>query len=237
LKDRSTKHLARLTSLLAFDANCLQEINVQQKASFTGVLGVDEVGRGSLIGPVMAAALVFPSDYDPLAEPLLQELDDSKAAHLNHSKRLRLANMLRQHCFWGIGEADREEIETLNIAQASLLASYRAIEHLKNHFPECPIETYTVIIDGRFRIPGLSLYQFPQVKADALSAAVAGASVLAKAHRDEWVIQLAQNYPGYGWESNAGYPTPSHKKALETLGPTPYHRRTYKTVQQAMIQV
>jgi ribonuclease HII len=233
LKDPLTKRSSRLSALLDFDRQRLQEINAQQAISFRGILGVDEVGRGSLIGPVVAGALIFPPDCS-LADPILKDLDDSKAAHLNHPKRLKLADVLRQNCFWGIGEADREEVETLNIAQASLLASSRAIEHLKAQFPECSLETYAVIIDGRFRIPGLALYQFPQVKADALSAVVAGASVLAKAYRDAWVITLAQDYPGYGWESNAGYPTPGHKKALELLGLTPYHRRTYKTVKEAV---
>lgn len=234
LSDRRSKHALRLKTLLAFDRTLLKQAEKQYAQSFFGILGVDEVGRGSLIGPIVAAALVLPSKLSPGQKKALALLDDSKAPHFTHVRRLALADTLKEIGYWGIGEASLHEVETLNVAQASLLAGHRAIMQLQQQFPKCCLEHYLVVLDGRMTINGLTLCQWAQVKADKQSAAVAGASVIAKAHRDELVICLAQDYPGYQWETNAGYPTPSHQEALRTLGVTPLHRKTYKLVQQAM---
>lgn len=221
----------RMKELWAFDLAMLAQARV------TALIGVDEVGRGSLIGPVVAGAVLLPARFDQIVryEHMLLELDDSKAPHLHHQKRLALANLLKNLCIWGIGEACKEEIETLNIYHASLLASHRAVMDLISRH-ENPVEaqTYLVSIDGRVKIPHLPNPQRSEVKGDGKSAAIAAASIIAKAHRDEWVIACSKTYPGYGWETNMGYATPAHKKALENLGVTPLHRQTYSAVQETL---
>ena len=230
------KRESKLEALLAFDETFCHETAETQRRDYAGILGVDEVGRGSIIGPVVAAAALFPTDLSDAQKTALALLDDSKAAHLNHEKRLNLAETLKSCCYWGIGEASKEEVETLNVAQASLLASHRAILHLGKQFPDCELKTYLVVVDGKLKIPGLPLGQRPCVKADSQSAAVAAASVLAKAYRDAMIILLAKDYPGYDWETNAGYPTPAHKRAIDTLGLTPLHRQTYQAVRMVLEQ-
>lgn len=225
---RSNQRQGRLQELLAFDQAMRIHAEGRFGQAFTGVIGVDEVGRGSLIGPVVACAAMFMRDVH--AETELMDLDDSKAAHLNHEKRLTLSAILKSHCIWGIGEASRDEVETLNISKASLLAAHRAIMALAHEDSHQPV----ILMDGKFTIPGLALPQLAQVKGDSMSAAIAAASVIAKAHRDAMVIALAQDYPGYGWETNMGYPTPAHKTALARLGVTPLHRRTYQAVREVM---
>lgn len=225
---RLNKRLSRLKKLFAFDQTLLDSFNRTQKVSLKGVVGVDEVGRGSLIGPVVAAAVIFNDISCKEFFNELLDLDDSKSSHLNHQKRVYLAAQLKKICKWSIGESSKLEVETLNVYQASLLASYRAINNLKNQFPECRLEEYLIIVDGKSTIPYISSSQTCEVKADSKSASVASASIMAKSYRDELVINLSRAYPGYEWDKNAGYPTPSHKKAIEVLGFTPLHRTTYK---------
>ncbi len=236
LSGQRTKRKSKLAQLLAFDEQFLQENNQQGQFFLKGILGVDEVGRGSIIGPVVAAAFAFPHDLivnTSLYEQLI-DLDDSKAPHFTHDKRGALSEHLKSLGYWGIGEASQQEVETLNVAKASLLASYRALQHVIQQFSEESFTNHLVIIDGKLKIPNLSLHQRAYVKADQHSAAVAAASIIAKAYRDTMIIELSQKYPGYGWETNAGYPTPPHKQALATLGATPLHRKTYKAVQEVL---
>ncbi len=236
MSTRRARRQSKLTELLAFDGQLLETGCGLFEKTLTAVLGVDEVGRGSLVGPVVAAAMVFPPELPEGAVELLADLDDSKAPHFNHARRLELAQRLQQYCFWGIGEASLIEIETLNISRASLLASHRAILDLARRFEACMLESHLVVIDGKMRIPELPYCQIPEIKADGRSAAVAGASVLAKAHRDSMLIALAEAYPQYDWASNAGYPTPAHQRALALHGVTPLHRKTYKIVRQFLEQ-
>lgn len=226
------KRVSKLQELLAFDQHLLETINEERSHFLHGVIGADEVGRGSLVGPVVAAAFCFPGEIPTDAESVLADLDDSKASHFTHTKRLTLADHLKTIGFWGLGEASKEEVETLNVSKASLLASYRAIEQLGLQFSQCRLSHHLVVLDGRSKIPGLPYVQIPKVKADAQSAAVAAASVIAKAYRDEMMIHLAKQYPGYQWETNAGYPTPGHQAALVQLGITPLHRTTYKVIRE-----
>lgn len=235
MSDLRRKRASKLAQLVAFDGQLLADINVEQTKPIVSILGVDEVGRGSLIGPVVAAALVFPPGWGHEADDALVDLDDSKASHLTHEKRVRLAKVLKSSAYWGIGEATQYEVETLNVSRASLLAGHRAIMQLATQFPACNLAQHLVVVDGRQTIPGLELTQRAVVKADGRSAAVAGASIIAKAHRDTLVFELAKRYPGYQWESNVGYPTPSHQQAIADLGVTPLHRKTYKVVQAAMM--
>jgi ribonuclease HII len=225
---------SRLNSLLAYDRKLLQQESLRASRTFAGIIGVDEVGRGSLIGPVVAAALVFHEKLDALSRKQLRELDDSKATHLNHEKRLQLAQAMKQRCYWGIGEADLHEVETLNVVQATFLAALRAVEQLYTQFPECCADDHVLVMDGKLPLPQSRMHQVAVVKADRLSASVAGASVIAKAHRDTYIIDLARNYPQYGWETNIGYNTPGHRRAMQAHGITVFHRKTYKAVQDVM---
>ncbi len=235
MSDRPTKRKSRLKELLKFDAKLLKQLNADRgEAPFFGLIGIDEVGRGSLVGPVVAAALAFPSTACKQDFDTVLSLDDSKAPHFNHEKRLALAECLKAFSYWGIGEASQAEIETLNIAQASLLASHRAVEQLLSRHPDCDPDSFVLVMDGKLKIKSLSMHQVTQVSGDKLSAAVAGASILAKAHRDAMMIDLAEQYPGYHWETNAGYATPAHLKAIEELGVCPLHRKTFKYVYEAM---
>ncbi len=216
---------------MAFDQAILLAHAAKVNCPFHGVIGVDEVGRGSLVGPVMAAAYCFHPEVIVSDWPLLNILDDSKAAHFTHVKRLALSEVLKQTGYWAIAEATQEEVESLNVVQASLLAAARAVQSLEAMIEASKRPSTLLIMDGNLRIPNLAFEQVAVVKADQQSAAVAAASVLAKAYRDSLMIDFAQHYPGYSWEKNAGYPTPAHKAAIASLGVSPLHRKTYKTVQ------
>ncbi len=185
------------------------------------VAGTDEVGRGPLAGPVVAAAVVLDPDNIP------EGLNDSKVLTLK--RRVALAEAIHATAFVAIAEASVEEIEQVNILQASHLAMVRAVSAL-------PVTPDHVLIDGN-RIPkGLNLSAEPIVKGDARSLSIAAASIVAKIRRDEIMVELAQHYPEYGWQTNAGYPTKSHTLALHKFGPTPHHRRTFKPVHNILYQ-
>lgn len=179
------------------------------------VAGVDEVGRGPLAGPVFAAAVIL----DPGAIP--EGLADSKV--LSAARREALATWLHAHATVSIAEASVEEIDTLNILRASQLAMRRALIAL----PRAP---GYALIDGSLLPPDLPCKAEAQVKGDARFAAIAAAAIVAKVARDARMVDLAQQFPGYGWEANAGYPTGAHRQALLDLGPTPHHRRSFKGV-------
>ncbi|WP_108501953.1 ribonuclease HII [Paracoccus indicus] len=179
------------------------------------VAGVDEVGRGPLCGPVTAAAVILNPDAIP------EGLNDSKK--LSAKRRNELFDWLTRNCDWSVAHVDVEEIDRLNIYHASHLAMCRAVAGLKQR-PD------HVLVDGNKLPHDLSLSAEAIVKGDARSVTIAAASILAKVLRDRIMESLAQQYPGYGWEVNAGYPTPAHKKALLELGVTPHHRRSFKPV-------
>jgi ribonuclease HII len=176
--------------------------------------GCDEAGRGCLAGPVVAAAVILPKNF---RHPLL---NDSK--QLTREERLEVrTDILREALAWGVAEASHEEIDEINILNASFLAMHRAVEKLSMR-PEM------LLIDGnRFR-PALDLPYQCIIKGDALYFSIAAASVLAKTYRDERMLQLALEYPGYGWETNMGYPTPEHRDGIRNLGVSPYHRKTFQ---------
>ena len=179
------------------------------------VAGVDEVGRGPLCGPVTAAAVILNPDAIP------EGLNDSKK--LTARRRNELFDWLTRNCDWSVAHVDVEEIDRLNIYHASHLAMCRAVAGLKQR-PD------HVLVDGNKLPRDLGLPAEAIVKGDARSVTIAAASILAKVLRDRIMESLAQQYPGYGWEVNAGYPTPAHKKALLELGATPHHRRSFKPV-------
>jgi ribonuclease HII len=181
----------------------------------TRIAGVDEAGRGPLAGPVVAAAVVL----DPTCIP--PGLNDSKA--LTARKRDALLDLILNQAEVGIGEASVDEIDRINILRASHLAMCRAIAAL----PQPPDH---VLIDGNMCPCDLVLPSTPIVKGDSLSLSIAAASIVAKTRRDAIMWDLAQQYPGYGWETNQGYPTKCHKDALRNLGVTPHHRRSFRPV-------
>jgi ribonuclease HII len=181
------------------------------------VAGVDEVGRGPLAGPVVAAAVIL----DPANLPReLDGLDDSKA--LSPEARAHYFAVLRRVAIIGIGAASVGEIDRINILQASMLAMVRAVGRL-GRLPD------VALIDGN-RAPKLACKAVPLVKGDAISLSIAAASVVAKETRDRGMVQLDARYPGYGWASNAGYPTAFHRAALGTIGLTCHHRRSFGPV-------
>lgn len=179
------------------------------------VAGVDEVGRGPLAGPVTAAAVILPEAGLP------DGLNDSKK--LTPARREVLAAWIAAHCDCAVVHVDVEEIERLNILRASHLAMCRALSALRQR--PC-----LALIDGNRLPEGLDFPGETIVKGDALSLSIAAASILAKVARDRLMVDLAQQHPGYGWEANAGYPTPAHLQALLDLGVTPHHRRSFAPV-------
>ncbi|MFB2530640.1 ribonuclease HII [Paracoccus sp. p4-l81] len=185
------------------------------------IAGVDEVGRGPLCGPVTAAAVVL----DPGRIP--PGLNDSKK--LTAARRLALEAAIKDSAEWCVAHASVEEIDALNIYHAAHLAMCRALAGLAR-----PADF--ALIDGN-RLPrDLACGAEAVVKGDARSLSIAAASILAKVARDRIMVDLAQQHPGYGWERNAGYPTPAHLAALSRLGVTPHHRRSFKPVHNILCQ-
>jgi ribonuclease HII len=193
---------------------------IARRQGYAAVAGVDEVGRGSLFGPVVAAAVLYPSGH----RFHIRGLRDSK--QLTAMQREMLDGLIRIHGRCGIGAADAKYIDEHGIRAATQLAMARAIAALAE-------ETEYVLVDGDMRIEDLPLPQRTIVHGDSLSSSIASASIVAKVFRDGLVSSLAVNWPGYGLERHKGYPTPEHLKALREHGPTPMHRMTFRGVQDA----
>jgi ribonuclease HII len=190
-----------------------------RKQSITLVCGVDEAGRGPLAGPVCAGAVIL----DPRC-PIPGVKDSKKLAAPN---RLRLAEEIRAKALaWTVAWASVEEIDRLNILNATLLAMQRAIAEL-------PLTPTEVLIDGN-RCPVLAIPARAIVKGDALVPVISAASILAKTERDKEMRRLADRYPKYGFERHAGYPTPEHLAALEVHGPCPAHRASFGPVRRCI---
>jgi ribonuclease HII len=184
------------------------------------VAGVDEAGRGPLAGPVVAAAVILRADDIP------EGLNDSKL--LTAARRAALHDRLLACAEVGVGIASVDEIDRINILRASHLAMVRALEALH---PVCH-----ALIDGNMIPRDIACPAEAVVKGDARCLSIAAASIVAKSVRDRIMVDLAQQHPGYGWETNAGYPTPAHRRALENLGATPHHRRSFAPVHNILYQ-
>lgn len=186
------------------------------KSSFTPDLieaGCDEVGRGCLAGPVVAAAVILPKNYQH------ELLNDSK--QLTKEERIQLeAEIKRDALAWAVAEVSHEEIDKINILNASFLAMHRALDQL-NLRPEF------LLIDGNRFKPYQEIKFECIIKGDANYLSIAAASVLAKQYRDELMEKLSVQFPGYGWHTNVGYPTEEHRDGIRNLGITPYHRRSF----------
>lgn len=183
------------------------------------ICGVDEAGRGPLAGPVYAAAVIL-DDRHPIAG-----LADSKK--LSESKRNHLAAEIRQHAVaWAIATASAEEIDEINILQASLLAMKRAIESLS-------LRPHEVLVDGLY-CPKTGITSRAIVKGDSTVASISAASILAKTARDEAMLQMHERFPQYGFDAHKGYPTAAHLAALKKHGITPEHRKSFRPVRELL---
>ena len=175
--------------------------------------GCDEAGRGCLAGAVYAAAVILPSDYQNAL------LNDSK--QLTERRRYQLREEIeRDAVSWAVGIVGPEEIDKINILNASILAMHRALDQLI-------LQPQAIIVDGNRFKPYKDLPHTCIVKGDGKYLSIAAASILAKTYRDDYMNRLAEEYPQYDWLSNKGYPTKKHREAIREYGITPYHRRTY----------
>lgn len=181
------------------------------------LIGVDEVGRGCLAGPVFAAAVIFNEGVE------LQGLTDSKL--ISEKRREELSPLILSQHRVSIASASVEEIDEFNILNASLLAMKRAVEGLK-------VSVGHVLVDGNKKIPGLHLPQTTVIKGDLRVPVISAASIVAKVHRDQLMKSLAETFPGYGFEVHKGYSTSFHKESIQTLGPTQVHRKTFSGVKE-----
>ena len=195
--------------------NVMKVIDYAYINSIDLVAGVDEVGRGPLAGPVVAAAVILDSKIN------INGLKDSKK--LSHKKRVILSELIKSKSLaWSLGRAEVEEIDNINILQASLLAMKRAIEALDE-------KPKLVVVDGNFK-PKVNFKTIAIIKGDNLIPAISAASIIAKVSRDDEMVKFDDKYPGYGFSSHKGYPTKQHVEALVRLGVTKIHRRTFAPV-------
>lgn len=176
--------------------------------------GCDEAGRGCLAGPVVAAAVVLPKDYKN------NLLNDSKKLSKKNRELLKV-EIKKEAIAWAIGELSNTEIDRHNILKSSFMAMHRAVKKLKTT-PDL------LLIDGNRFIPYPTIDHECIVKGDGKFLSIAAASILAKTYRDDLMVELANKYPHYGWEQNAGYPTKTHREGIKEFGITPYHRKTFR---------
>ena len=190
----------------------------------TGLIeaGCDEAGRGCLAGAVFAAAVILPPNY------VNADLNDSK--QLSEKRRYVLRDTIeRDAVAWAVGVVTPEEIDEINILNASILAMHRALDQLTTR-PEA------VIVDGNRFKPYGSLPSVTIVKGDGKYLSIAAASILAKTYRDDYMKRLAEEYPQYDWKGNKGYPTKKHREAIRQFGATPYHRRTFNLLGDTQLE-
>jgi ribonuclease HII len=182
--------------------------------------GCDEAGRGCLAGPVVAAAVIVPHDYQH------HLLNDSKV--INKKNRLILREEIKKEAIcWGVGQYSNEEIDQVNILNASFYAMHRAVDQL-DQIPD------HLIIDGNRFHQYKDISHDCIIKGDGKYLSIAAASILAKTFRDDLMEELALKYPGYGWEQNAGYPTKAHRAAIREFGITPYHRKSFRLLPEQL---
>ncbi len=184
------------------------------------IAGVDEVGRGPLAGPVVTAAVILPENY------VLPRLTDSKK--LTAKRREILAHSIKQQAIsWALGEASIEEIDEINILNATLLAMQRAVRNLS-------ITPTKILVDGN-RTPEFSVPAEAIVGGDGIEPCISAASIIAKVARDQIMLDYSKSYPDYGFERNSGYPTKQHIEALNQFGVTPIHRRSFGPVKKLIL--
>src|SRR2546421_12449615 len=216
IRDRWRRNRAegqRLHNLLRFEIDLWEQ-------GFNLIAGVDEAGMAPLAGPVIAGAVILPKNYK------LKRLNDSKQI-LDETVRRELAEQIKRDCIvWAVGCAEVEEIDTLNIYHAGLLAMRRAVEGLASQ-PDF------ILVDAR-RIPHCATPQRGIIKGDTLSASIAAASIIAKTTRDAIMAEFDLVHPGYNFATHKGYPTPEHCRLLKELGAAPIHRRSFARVREVL---
>lgn len=185
--------------------------------------GLDEAGRGCLAGAVFAAAVVLPKDYRN------ERLNDSK--QLSEKRRYQLREEIERDALaWAVGVVSPQEIDEINILNASFLAMHRALDQLK-------VRPQALLVDGnRFR-PYRDLPYTTVVKGDGKYMSIAAASILAKTYRDDYMLRLHEEYPAYNWDSNKGYPAKAHREAIRRIGPSPYHRMSYNLLGDGQLEL
>ena len=182
--------------------------------------GCDDAGRGCLAGPVFAAAVILPDQFN---HPLL---NDSK--QLTEHQRNTLRPIIEQEALaWCVGVVTATEIDEINILNASILAMHRALDGLG-------IRPEAILVDGNRFKPYHDIPSTCIVKGDATYRSIAAASILAKTHRDEFMDRIAAEYPQYAWDKNKGYPTKAHRQAIEQTGPSPYHRMSFRLIDRQL---
>lgn len=196
-----------------------------EKHFYTGLVeaGTDEAGRGCLAGPVYAAAVILPDDFE---HPLL---NDSKQL-TDHQRRLLREVIEREAVAWAVGTASPAEIDKINILNASILSMHRALDGLS-------IVPQAVIVDGNRFKPWRTLPYTTIVKGDGKYMAIAAASILAKTYRDDCMIALAKEFPEYQWQQNKGYPTKAHRDAIRQHGLTPHHRISFSQLPAVELEI
>ena len=186
------------------------------------ICGVDEAGRGPLAGPVVAAAVIFGSDIS------INDLTDSKL--LSPAKRYRVfLEIIDKAAGYAVTGVSHTVIDRINILRASLLAMRNAVEKL-------PLRPDIIYVDGKFEIPGLKIAQKAVVSGDLIIPQVSAASIIAKVARDAYMVEMARQYPEYGFERHKGYGTKKHLEILDKIGPCPIHRRSFKPVSQMSLK-
>lgn len=181
--------------------------------------GLDEVGRGCLAGPVVAAAVILPRDY---SHPFL---NDSKQLSAKQRKAVKI-DIERDALAWAVAEVSHQQIDEINILKASFLAMHRAVDQLMT--PLDRIKPEHLLVDGNRFVPYPMIPHTCIVKGDTHYLSIAAASVLAKTYRDDLMEELGREFPAYGWAQNVGYPTPAHRAAIRAFGPTKYHRMSFR---------
>ncbi len=183
--------------------------------------GCDEAGRGCLAGPVFAASVILPSDFKN------ELLNDSKKLSEKNRKQLRIL-IEKEALAWAVASMSPEEIDEINILNASIFSMHKAVQKLS-------IQPGRLLIDGNRFKPYQTIEHHTIVKGDEKYMAIAAASILAKTYRDEFMLKIHEEFPDYDWKQNKGYPTPKHKEALHLHGITPYHRKTFRLFGQLKI--
>jgi len=185
--------------------------------------GLDEAGRGCLAGSVFAAAVILPKDYHN------ERLNDSKQLTARQRYALR-AEIERDAVAWALGIVTAREIDEMNILRASIMAMHRAVDALS-------VKPEALVVDGNRFVKYKDLPHTTIVKGDGKYLSIAAASILAKTYRDEYMLELHREYPFYGWNHNAGYPTKEHRQGIKEHGPSPYHRLTFNLLGTSQLEL